>query len=55
MDDLASLLSSPYDGPVGNDGPVGIECLPENWRGWPAGRDQHAPARTFRYYEGGGA
>ena len=47
-DDLASLL----DG--GGDGPVGIECLPETWRGWPAGRDQHAPARTFRYYEGGG-
>jgi hypothetical protein len=37
LDDLASLLASP------DEGPVGIECLPENWRGWPAGRDQHAP------------
>jgi len=44
LDDLGSLLG-------GADGPVGIESLPENWRGWPAGRDQHAPARTFRYFE----
>jgi len=51
IDDLASLLSSPYDGPAGNDGPVGIECLPETWRGWPAGRDPHAPGKSFRYYE----
>jgi hypothetical protein len=48
LEDLASLLDS------ADDGPVGIECLPESWRGWPAGWDQHATARTFRYYEGGG-
>lgn len=46
-EDLASLLDSL------DDGPVGIECLPETWRGWPAGRDQHAAARTFKYYEAG--
>ena len=43
--DLASLLESP------EEGPVGIECLPETWRGWPAGRDQHAPGKSFRYYQ----
>ena len=46
MEDLWSLTRSP------GDGPVIIECLPEAWRGWPAGRDQHAPARPFAYYQG---
>ena len=44
-EDLETLL----DG----DGVVGIECLPETWRGWRAGRDPQAPARTFYYYEAG--
>jgi len=46
--DLCSLLDA-----GAGDGPVGVECLPDTWRGWPAGRDQHAPAKTFRYYEAG--
>jgi hypothetical protein len=44
IDDLASLLGT-------EDGPVGIECLPETWRGWPAGRNQYAPGKSFRYYD----
>ena len=44
MEDLWSLTQPPAEGLVG------IECLPESWRGWPAGRDQHAPARPFSYF-----
>jgi hypothetical protein len=31
-------------------GPVGIECLPETWRGWAAVRNLNSAAKTFHYF-----
>jgi hypothetical protein len=43
--DLGSLIH----GDDAIEGPVGIECLPQTWRGWAAVRDENSPAKTFQY------
>ena len=44
--DLRSLIH----GDNAIEGPVGIECLPETWRGWAGVHDLNSPAKTFEYH-----